>query len=80
MRATVSKWGNSLALRIPSGLAADAHLTDGSVVEISAKSGRLVVEAVEPAEIPLAQLLAAITPENSHRERHAGRARGGEVW
>lgn len=80
MRTTVSKWGNSLALRIPSGFAEDAHLADGTVVEISVKSGRLVVEAVEPTEIPLAQLLARITPENVHREQHPGRARGAEAW
>lgn len=80
MRATVSKWGNSLALRIPSSFARDAHLTDGTEVEISVKSGRLVVQAVQPAEIPLETLLAAITPENVHREQHTGRARGAEAW
>lgn len=80
MRATVRKWGNSLALRIPSGLAEDARLDDGTEVEIALKGGRLVVEPVAPAEVSLASLLAAITPENLHREQHAGEARGAESW
>lgn len=80
MRTTIGKWGNSLALRIPSSFAQDARLSDGTEVEISVRAGRLVIEAVEPTEIPLEELLARITPENLHREQHAGRARGAEEW
>jgi len=80
MRTTIGKWGNSLALRIPSGFAEDARLSDGAEVELSVRGGRLVIEAVEPAELRLDELLAGITPENVHREQHVGRARGAESW
>ena len=34
MRATICKWGNSLGLRIPRGLAEDAGVTEGYIVEL----------------------------------------------
>lgn len=35
MQITVSKWGNSLAVRIPVDVARELNLTDGSQVECS---------------------------------------------
>lgn len=80
MRATVRKWGNSLALRIPSGLAEDARLRDGTEVEIALDEGRLVVESVADSELSLDALVAGITPENLHGEHDADTARGVEAW
>lgn len=80
MRATVRKWGNSLALRIPSGLAEDAHLSDGTEVDVALRNGRLVIEPVAAPEASLEQLVAGITPENLHREELADGPRGGEAW
>ncbi|HEV2231783.1 MAG TPA: AbrB/MazE/SpoVT family DNA-binding domain-containing protein, partial [Terriglobia bacterium] len=40
MRAALSKWGNSLAVRIPKSLADSAQLREGEPVEIkSLRSG-----------------------------------------
>jgi antitoxin MazE len=80
MRATVRKWGNSLALRIPSGLAADAHLCDGTEVDVAVEGGRLVVVPVAAPEVALDALLAGITPENLHAEQASDGARGAEAW
>lgn len=80
MRTTVRKWGNSLALRIPSGLAEDARLSDGAEVDIALKGGRLVIEPVAEAEVSLAELVAGITPENLHREQLTDGPRGVEAW
>lgn len=80
MRATVRKWGNSLALRIPSGLAEDAHLRDGSEVDVAVEGGRLVVAPVAGEEVSLDVLLAGITPQNVHGEQFSDGARGGEAW
>ena len=80
MRATVRKWGNSLALRIPSGLAADAHLQDGAEVDVAVEGGRLVVVPVAAPELALDALVAGITPENLHAEQFTEEARGAEVW
>jgi antitoxin MazE len=80
MRATVRKWGNSLALRIPSGLAEDARLSDGTEVDIALRHGRLVVEPVATPEPSLDELVAGITPENLHAEQFADGPRGTEAW
>ena len=76
MRAIVSKWGNSLGIRIPSGIARDAHLEDGSMVDVRVEGGRLVIE---PAT-SLAALVARITPENLPDSAADDRPRGGQVW
>lgn len=80
MRATVRKWGNSLALRIPSGLAEDARLSDGAEVDIALRNGRLVVEPVAVPDLSLEELVARITPANRHSEQFADGPRGAEAW
>ncbi len=76
MRTTVRKWGNSLGLRIPSGLAEDARLAEGTEVEIVVRDGQLVVEPV----VSLTDLVAGITPENLPALETDDVPRGGEVW
>jgi antitoxin MazE len=78
MRATICKWGNSLGLRIPRGLAEDAGLAEGSVVELRLEDGRLIAEPV--AVEKLGALLAMVTPENRHRELFVDSPRGRETW
>lgn len=75
MRTRIRKWGNSLGVRIPSGLAADAHLADGAEVEVTVRDGQLVIVPV----LSLAELVAGITPENLP-ELADDAARGQEVW
>ena len=53
MRAHVRKWGNSLALRLPRTLAADANLEDGSPVELTLDRGRLVAAPVRETRVAL---------------------------
>ncbi len=60
MRTKVRKWGNSLGVRIPSGVAADAHLEEGAEVDVTVRDGELVIVPV----LSLTQLIAGITPEN----------------
>jgi len=78
MRATICKWGNSLGLRIPRGLAQDAGLTEGSVVELRLEDGRLVAEPIVIER--LESLLARVTPRNRHRELFVDPPRGRETW
>ena len=78
MRATICKWGNSLGLRIPRGLAEDAGLTEGSVVELRLEEGRLVAEPV--AVEKLEALLARVTSKNRHSELFVDSPRGTETW
>lgn len=80
MRASVRKWGNSLALRIPKSVAADSRIKHGSVVEVSVVKGKLVVAPVSAATYTLDGLLSGVTRKNQHREVDAGVRVGREVW
>ena len=60
---TVQKWGNSLALRIPSSLAKDVHLRQGSVVELAVIEGKMVVKLKGERGFSLSQLLKGSTPD-----------------
>ena len=46
MRATICKWGNSLGIRVPRGLAEEAGLAEGSLVDLRVENGRIVAEPV----------------------------------
>ena len=80
MNATVQKWGNSLALRIPKSLAKDVDLHQGSVVELEVKEGEMHVKPKKERKVSLASMLKGITKENIHSEYDWGRAKGKEVW
>jgi antitoxin MazE len=80
MKARIQKWGNSLALRIPKPFAEESNLREDSPVEISVRSGKLVVVAIEEPQLSLEELVAKITPENRHAEIETGPAVGHEVW
>jgi len=47
MKTTVSKWGNSMALRIPKSLLEASKLAEGSEVEISLIDGKIILEPQE---------------------------------
>lgn len=71
-----------VALVVPEALAASAGLEAGGVAEVELTAGRLVVRtAGPPAAGPatLAEMLAAITPENRHSEWAAGPPAGREL-
>ena len=80
MNATVQKWGNSLALRIPSSLAKDFHLRQGSVVEVTTVEGKMVVEPKGGRKLSLRPLLKKITKNNRHSEGNWALASGREIW
>lgn len=78
MPASIAKWGNSLAVRIPRELADRANLHAGSKVELQAEAGRIVITQVKPA-LKLEDLLAGITPEAMHEAFDWGPPVGREV-
>ena len=76
----VSKWGNSLAIRIPSALAKDAGLAEGDQLELRInKLGQIVLRPARP-RFKLSELLAGVTAENIHGETDWGPPVGKEVW
>lgn len=80
MKATVQKWGNSLALRIPKSFATHSNIEQGSVVDLSLENGRMIVEAAKEQEYSLEDLLARVTKKNLHCEVDFGAPIGREVW
>ena len=81
MKGTVQKWGNSLALRIPSAMAKEIALGEGSSVEINAESGKLVVKpSKKKAKIDIDALIAKINPKDRPKDDPWGAAMGRESW
>jgi len=77
---TISKWGNSLAVRIPLAIARQANLGEGDNVNMTLDpAGAIVLRRVEK-EYKLSDLVARITPKNRHRERGWGQNKGKESW
>ena len=78
MVSSVSKWGNSLAVRIPKDALAKANIKEGDVVEIVSQSGRIVL-VPQRDELTLDDLIERITPENVHAEQLTT-FEGAEIW
>jgi antitoxin MazE len=80
MRATVRKWGNSAAVRIPAGLMQALHLAVDEVVDVREEAGRIVIEPVREKAYELEELLRGITATNRHEAVDFGPPTGKEVW
>ena len=79
-KAQMSRWGNSLAVRIPKHVADEAGLREGDnlVVEVEAQ-GSVAIKLAQRAP-SLADLLTQITPQNLHRAEGWGAPVGAELW
>jgi antitoxin MazE len=79
MIASIAKWGNSLALRIPTAFAREIHVREGISVDISVSDGALLVRPVVDRHVyDLDALLGEITEDNRHGEIAVGRPVGNE--
>jgi antitoxin MazE len=75
----VSKWGNSLALRLPKSVAREARLDEGDTVDVSVDNGAVVIRPSRP-RYSLDELVGRITARNRHREVNWDGPVGEEVW
>ena len=80
MRATVKKWGNSAAVRIPASVMQATRLYLDEVVDVREEAGRIVIEPARQKKYDLETLLKGITPTNQHEAVDFGSAMGKEVW
>ena len=78
MTATIQKWGNSLALRIPLPVAKQIHVQEGDAVSLKVGPTGLTVKAL-PKHPTLDDLLAQVTPENVHSSTEWGGDVGKEI-
>jgi antitoxin MazE len=61
----VTKWGNSLGVRVPRDVAARIGLTEGSRVDIEARGDHLVITKSN-RRFTLEALLEGMTPDRQH--------------
>jgi len=80
MVATVARWGNSLAIRLPQHLVKEINLTEGVEVDLVVIEGNLVIKPRIRKRYSLEELISAITPENIHSEIESGISVGNESW
>ena len=75
----LSKWGNSLGVRLPKSVAREAQLGDGDTVQVSVDNGAIVIRPSRP-RYSLDELVRRITPKNRHDEIECGGPFGDETW
>ena len=80
MLTRVQKWGNSLGVRIPRGLAEEVGLVAGTEVSLRSKDGQLVVKPALPTRLSLDDLLAGVSESNIHSSADTGSAIGAEIF
>jgi antitoxin MazE len=81
MATTVTKWGNSLGVRIPKTIAEQVDLRDGTPVELEASGGVLTIRPVRQRKRrhTLAALLAKAKGPSPHRQFARDAAAGREI-
>jgi len=75
IEATVTKWGNSLAIRIPQPIAAQLGVKENSKVSLELDGDRLIIKCGQT----LNEMLAMVTDENKHQLIDFGAPRGKEI-
>jgi antitoxin MazE len=82
MRAQLKKWGNSLALRVPTGLLAELNLSENSTVDLRVEDGKLIIAPMQKRKwkYSIEDLLAGVSEQNIHSETDWGSAVGEEPW
>jgi antitoxin MazE len=76
----ISKWGNSLAIRIPQPIAREAGLREGGEVSLGlTQEGHLLLRSVQP-KYSLDELVSQIKASNRHGETDWGAPQVNEVW
>jgi len=80
VRATVKKWGNSAAVRIPASVMQATRLDLDEAVDVREEAGRIVIEPVRQKTYDLHEMLKAITSKNQHEAADFGHPMGKEAW
>jgi antitoxin MazE len=73
--ATIAKWGNSLALRIPQSFAAQLGVKENSNVSLELIGDRLIIKRGQTLD----EMLEKVTDENKHQLNDFGEPRGKEI-
>ena len=74
----ISRWGNSLGVRLPQFVARSANLKAGDPVTITLRDGEIVLKPMR-AKPDVNALIARITSKNRHPAVRFGPDRGSEI-
>jgi antitoxin MazE len=77
-KTKVSKWGNSLAARIPQAIVKEARLSQGDCMAMDLDRDDANVLRSARRRHELAKLVSRIKPGNRHRETDWGQPQGAE--
>lgn len=80
METTIQKWGNSLAVRLPKGVATKLSLREGCRVEVHEAKEGILIRQTPNARPSLKELVRMIRRDELHEETPWGDARGNEAW
>lgn len=78
MQTTISKWGNSLGLRLPRHLAEAARLVEGATVKLEIEGGSIRITPTRK-RFKLSELLEGEDPSRGE-EFDWGAPKGKEQW
>lgn len=76
----IKQWGNSLGVRLPAAVARAAQLRVNQRVRVAVENDRVVITAVAPKALTLAQMLASFDPLRHSGEVMAATPLGAERW
>ena len=77
IKSHVSKWGSSLAVRIPKAVAEQWGVGEGSAIEIDSMGEEL---HLRKRNFDLKDLIAEMSHDRQHSEQDWGPPRGAEEW
>ncbi len=80
MTVTLRQVDGGLQLLIPGEVATQAGVAAGAELTISAVQGKITAQATPSGWLTIEELVAGITPENTHGEWDVGPPVGNEVW
>jgi antitoxin MazE len=66
IQVLLTKWGNSLGLRVPRDIAARLGLSEGARVDIEASDDGRIIVTRSRRRFTLDELLADMTPDREH--------------
>jgi antitoxin MazE len=77
METVLTKWGNSLGVRIPVSIVKELSLKNGSIMEIKEKRNKIIIKQKKSS---LIEMLNLINESNIHKGIKTDICVGKEIW
>lgn len=80
MNTVINSWGNSLAVRLPSGIINSMKLKQGDILKIIEKNNEIILKTESKKKISLKERLKNFNGIYDFKEVEWGEPVGNEVW